>query len=570
MVKIKHAKMQRLLHNFADGTSMHGIPRIINARSLPVRLFWTCVCVGAFGMFLWQTTDLLRRYWKYPKKVNMEIIQKPVPFPSVSVCNTDHLDLQVVDRIDRLFFRYDANYTATRGQNDWLDEFMDSYDAFYGFAVPLIGLYTNMDASDVKERFNDMLEVNSRIGMVANMGPDMASKAGVKLTDFIVSCQFLNEDCELNASFSTYFDPHYFNCFTFNPEAILPTRNTRLQGVEYGLSLILFSGSAGQIPQPEFILPGMQEANNALASGRGARVVVHSPGTRPHPTAEGFDIAPGFSVNIGVKARENERIGPPHGNCSQHLPGDDKFNYTLIECQNACIQRHIIETCGCVDNQVPPLEGIQKQPFCFKLPEMSERCIHLAYASTGAPINDSSCFDSLKEWRKRYHCRKKLYDNLTILNPGAMDDCNCYPPCHDIIYDSAYSLSTLPAYEGGNSRFHIKVDEFMTSTFPAEKTDILRRKYPNSSFEAQVRKQVSRLNVHIADSNIIKTTEAPDYEAIRLVSDIGGQLGLWIGISVITLFEVLQVRTSYRIFCMQLRTAAPACFINQLILCACK
>ena len=47
--------------------------------------------------------------------------------------------------------------------------------------------------------------------------------------------------------------------------------------------------------------------------------------------------------------------------------------------------------------------------------------------------------------------------------------------------------------------------------------------------------------VHVADSNVIKTTESPDYDIIRLVSDIGGQLGLWIGVSVITLVEVLQL-----------------------------
>ena len=33
----------------------------------------------------------------------MEVLQKAVPFPSVTVCNTEHLDVMVAERIRRLF-----------------------------------------------------------------------------------------------------------------------------------------------------------------------------------------------------------------------------------------------------------------------------------------------------------------------------------------------------------------------------------------------------------------------------------------------------------------------------------
>lgn len=55
--------------------------------------------------------------------------------------------------------------------------------------------------------------------------------------------------------------------------------------------------------------------------------------------------------------------------------------------------------------------------------------------------------------------------------------------------------------------------------------------------------------MYIADSNILKTTEKEDYEQTRLLSDIGGQLGLWIGISVITLFEVLMLGVNIFRYC---------------------
>ena len=53
----------------------------------------------------------------------------------------------------------------------------------------------------------------------------------------------------------------------------------------------------------------------------------------------------------------------------------------------------------------------------------------------------------------------------------------------------------------------------------------------------------ARLNVYIADSNVLKTEESEDYTESQLLSDIGGQLGLWVGISVITLAEMFELIT---------------------------
>ena len=40
---------------------------------------------------------------------------------------------------------------------------------------------------------------------------------------------------------------------------------------------------------------------------------------------------------------------------------------------------------------------------------------------------------------------------------------------------------------------------------------------------------------------VIVTTESEDYDISQLVSDIGGQLGVWIGLSVITAAEVVEL-----------------------------
>jgi len=57
------------LIKFAQTTSLHGVPRVISARSLVARVFWSVVCLGAFIMFLVNSASLLHQYRSYPKKV---------------------------------------------------------------------------------------------------------------------------------------------------------------------------------------------------------------------------------------------------------------------------------------------------------------------------------------------------------------------------------------------------------------------------------------------------------------------------------------------------------------------
>ena len=51
----------------------------------------------------------------------------------------------------------------------------------------------------------------------------------------------------------------------------------------------------------------------------------------------------------------------------------------------------------------------------------------------------------------------------------------------------------------------------------------------------------SRINVFLSDGSIVKTVESADYLWFQLLSDIGGQIGIWIGVSVITLSEVFEM-----------------------------
>ena len=49
------------------------------------------------------------------------------------------------------------------------------------------------------------------------------------------------------------------------------------------------------------------------------------------------------------------------------------------------------------------------------------------------------------------------------------------------------------------------------------------------------------MNVYYSDLQVVVRQDVPSYTIIMLLSDIGGTLGLWAGISIISVFELLEL-----------------------------
>jgi len=60
-------------------------------------------------------------------QVNVEVVQRPVIFPSVTICNKNHLDTLVVDKLDKLF---DDAVGASEKATGHVQDFIRKYSEF--------------------------------------------------------------------------------------------------------------------------------------------------------------------------------------------------------------------------------------------------------------------------------------------------------------------------------------------------------------------------------------------------------------------------------------------------------
>jgi len=317
------------------------------------------------------------------------------------------------------------------------------------------------------------------------------------------------------------------------------------------------------------VLPGLHETRSAVAASEGFRVVVHPPDTQPFLFAEGYDVPPGYSASLGIRPRRNIRIGPPHGNCSWTNPfvdagdrdsdvgtkdgGDNRGGrrqqgrrYRGITCQKMCLQSHVVAQCHCYDSSLPQLPNLTADRVkpCRRNDEFSDGCMFNA---------TDDCLAALLALFDRIQCARRTRD-LVTRNTTMMSECRCHPPCDEFLYDVSYSLSKWPAsgYEGDAAYMDIFYVEFFRERFANTSKNESIWDYFRDENRYSTLKDFARLNVYIADSNVVVTQETADYDPNQLVSDIGGQLGIWVGISVITLSEVVEL--GYLLFCHFVRT----------------
>nr|XP_054756187.1 amiloride-sensitive sodium channel subunit gamma-like [Lytechinus pictus] len=348
----------------------------------------------------------------------------------------------------------------------------------------LYGDWENLEFSSL-DAFTEILK--SATQEVGNMSYEQRFNIGHELDDMLLSCTFHGSPCA-PANFTWFFNYLYGNCYTFNSGvAGLPLRSNEI-GPIYGLALELF------IDQEEYI--------STLQPSAGIRLLIHDQNEMPFPEDSGSTLAPGRATSIGMTKISVHQLGYPYTTCTDDFRVDNIFRerfphiiYSVPACEKNCLFNHIRNECGCADARYRFNESI---PACNILPDQQNQ--------------EKECFKRATE----------QYINREII-------CDCKTPCRKSFYKETISEAVWP-----NDQHRPTVLEGIKQL-----SDHLRDRIENNT--QFIDTNVVKVIVYFSSLEYENFYQTPEYTVYDLISALGGQVGLWIGVSVLTVFEFIEL-----------------------------
>lgn len=330
---------------------------------------------------------------------------------------------------------------------------------------------------ECNEQFNHLEAEHDRVGQNLSF-PDLLWYGRHTAEEMIFTCRFADKNCDAS-NFVPSLTPTGGVCYTFNSRKEKQKRMSNGTGIRFALSLVVY------VQQHEY--------NAGYNLDAGIKIAIHPRSEPPQPDELGIAVAPGKNAFISMRQTSVENKSSKR-KCREDTDTktfnflQKEFPYSLPACQIDCLRTMIAKKCNCLG------ASSQEMPPDSKFNDLN---------NCTSSINDVCC---------------------QLQQLSDISACDCPEACSKTFYSTGISYSAFPA--------KYAVDE-------------LSRRISNNSF-INVSSSISSLqenflgiNIYFETLAIVQETTSNAYDIIALLSDIGGQLALFLGASVISVLEIL-------------------------------
>ncbi|XP_008050137.1 acid-sensing ion channel 5 [Carlito syrichta] len=210
--------------------------------------------------------------------------------------------------------------------------------------------------------------------------------------------------------------------------------------------------------------------------------VIHSPKKVPQFDGLGLSSPVGMHAQVTIRQVKTVHQEYPWGECDPNIRLHSFSTYSTSGCLKECKAQHIERRCGCL-------------PFLL-------------------PGNGIEC-----DLQKYYNCVSPILDHIEYKGLCTMGTHNssCPVSCEETEYPATISYST----------------------FPSQKALKYLSKKLNQS-QKYIRENLVNIEINYSDLNYKITQQQKAVSVSELLADVGGQLGLFCGASLITIIEIIE------------------------------
>ena len=511
---------------FFQTVSIRGVPRIFTSKQLIIAIFWLLTVLICFGILLWQLCLLFIKYFAYPySTMSNEESSHPI-FPAVSICNLNPI-LMVTSQFTSMltWSQHLKNVQNVLQRADYSEIAVD---------------YGNMSKDDIQHLIRDLQTAGGYFSNFPIYEPPKVDSQNDMIIDYtLTDWNWMRANG--NVTITPYWDSNYYNCFSI-------TMNENLTNNVQMMSIVVYINNF-----PATNLPGIYQLGGTISRAVGVSLRIHFPGTKGD-MKQGINLSPGTESTFFVDMMNRTRLKYPYNkwNCtSNEYLNITGYLYTINDCIELCIQEQIVSSCGCIS-----INHIFSKAQLIKANRLL--CGNMSNFGAGnsqwdGPANTGTFYGNrtqyYPEFLKRLAC-------MNSIKTSSNNDCfnQCLLPCKEVIYKHTGMTAKWPEITNhlgvyrkyisrpasrfinkSNFERYSELDE-MSQTMKMDDKEIIAelRKLTgleenflqiNVAFE-------SRYSHHVEDTESIPSQS--------LLSSIGGALSLWLGLSFMTIAEVVE------------------------------
>ena len=417
---------------------------------------------------------------------------------------SDFLDYEVTTKIRRIYETPTIYPTISIcNKNKFTTDFgIDTIKSTLEyFKYPDLFNFSVLSHLPLEDRYRDSDNALFRAGnAVSEFSVENKKKLGHSIEEFMIECKFDDVFCNITEDFVWYFDNIYGNCYKFNSgfnskgEPVALKKSSQPGKFYLGLKMTLFDSMPDILERISYAGTGfmIKLDNSSFTAGGNSRI----------------DLLSGVESNLAVERIYSSQLSFPYSDCfidnmlySKSYQSElyDLFlktntRYRQKDCLELCQQKFYIANC---------------------------QCTLIQYFSL---FNEKIC-NTIEQLDCAFHV---YFEQILASN---FFEKNCYPLCPLECNTTEYN-----AYQSINM---FSKDVYL-DVIKAKKKFI--SKYDNKTLNDQaIINGILKVNIYYDSLSYTQITESVSMNQVSLLAAIGGFMGLFLGMSLMTLVELLEI-----------------------------